>query len=572
MTSDIPPDSSRKRREVFHVAIIIALAALLRLVAAGLRKDYLGFDESMYIVLGKNLLSGSGFTLNGLPNVTFPFGMPLLAGAFLKIAGSARWAVSLPTVIFGSLTVIPLYIIARDIWGRLSGLTAAMLFAGFPALLFLIPYCPYAKRLYAGSEAVFGFFIISAACVFTKALKGPSPSLGLALGFFAGTAFQVRQDALGYIAAFLVMLYLFAAVRDRKTFHAAALKTVLAAAVVFALLAAPHVLWVKHVTGRCSLGPRFPKTFKMRDSLDKVVRYDRWDDALMEYFRPNEDNSQLEAAYYGVAPYHRAKFQRGAYTVTTGEVIRGLRLSQLPSAWHMLWRVLMPRGAWIFVLVGLGSALVERKWRVILLPAALSVPTAFVAMALYVQGRFYIVFAVGLLLLGARGVDICARRAVELLGIAGRSAKASTAICLGIPLAIALWGAYGTLARAHGRRQLFDRYERRTEMQLVELVPLVGQVIPPGARLVAWDPLFEAKLPVTWLAFPKASPAKIAEYCRKRKADFVISRPGDGHGRFSQSQIIEALGPDKIVLDRVLSGDRYILFDLRAPRRQPENP
>ena len=140
-----------ERRELVYLATSIAIAAFLRLLAVGLRHNYLGFDESMFIVLGKNMLSGKGYTLNGLPNATFPFGMPLAAGVFCKLTGNARWSVNLATLVFGSLTILPVYLIARELWGRLCAVTASLLYAGFPALIFLVPYCRYAERLYAGS-------------------------------------------------------------------------------------------------------------------------------------------------------------------------------------------------------------------------------------------------------------------------------------------------------------------------------------------------------------------------------------------------------------------------------------
>ena len=158
--------SGRAWRELVHLAVLVAAAGVLRLMAVGLRKGYLGFDESMYIVLGKNLVSGAPYYLNGLPNVTFPFGMPLLAGAFWKLTSSARWAVSLPTAIFGALGVVPIYLICRDIWDRLAGFTAAVLYAGFPALLFMSPFCRYSERLYAGWKrfSPFSFFRPGASC------------------------------------------------------------------------------------------------------------------------------------------------------------------------------------------------------------------------------------------------------------------------------------------------------------------------------------------------------------------------------------------------------------------------
>ena len=556
---------ARFDREVLYLATIVALAGLLRLMAVGLRGEYLGFDESMFIVLGKNLVAGRDYTLNGLPNATFPFGLPLVAGAFFRLTGGARWALNLPTVIFGALGVIPVYIIARELWDRLSGLTAAILYAGFPALLFLVPYADYNARLYAGSEAIFAFFILSAAAAFVRGLRRAEVGGALAMGFFSGIAFQVRQDALGYFLVFLACVYLWAAVRERRILHLRAATAAVAACVVFAVLAAPFVLWVAHVTGAWSLGPRFPKTFRMRAELERVVERDRWGDALEAYFSTNADNTQIEAAYYGVADYHRKGFAAGAYDLSAGQLLRGLEPGKALSAWRLVWRRLMPPAAWIFVLVGLASSILKRRWPALIFLAALAIPNAFVAMALYVCARFYLVFALGLLFFGARGLDLCARGAVRLLPGGRRRPRAAVFVYLAIPLAISLWGATATIQHARVLSNRYDNFERHMESQLAQLMPVVREVVPSGARVVAFSPVMEARADVTWLALPAEKPPAIIEYARNRAADFIVLRGADGYWQgYGIEDFVRLLGKEAVILDDTFADVRWVIFDLDA--------
>jgi len=562
------------RRELVYLACLLAFAGYLRMLAVGLRGDYLGFDESMYIALGKSLLSGEGYRLNGLPNATLPFGVPLIAGAFYEITGSARWALNLPTAIFGTLGLLPVYLIARQAWGRLTAVTAGLLYAGFPALLFLVPYCPYRARLYAGSEAIFLFFILSAGFFTAGSLRRPSVAGGLAAGFFFGAAFEVRQDALGYFAASIVLFYIFAALREGRRLRGRAAGWALSALAAFLILAAPWLVWVRGVTGQWSMGPRFSKTFRMRDSLEGVVAKGEWQPALAEYFRPSDDLSEIETPYYGVAPYHRERMARGEYEVSFFETAEGLRFSNLPRAWRALWRRLMPPAAWIFVLVGLVSAIFDRREELVGLLVAFSLPSIFVTLALYVLGRFYLVPAVVLLIFGARGLDICLRAAVRLLPGRLRTRRWAAGVYLVIPLALCCWTARGALTRARALRHNYDNFERRLEMQVSELVPLIRESVPAGGRLVAFSPLFEARADVTWLALPEPGTlgedkaAALREYCRRRRADFLLLRFSDRYlHEPHRSRVLETFDGGNAVFDREFSGERFVLFDLRGGQR-----
>ena len=62
MRATVEEKSGERLREAAYLVMIVALAGFLRLMAVGLRKGYLGFDESMFIILGKNMLSGVSWT------------------------------------------------------------------------------------------------------------------------------------------------------------------------------------------------------------------------------------------------------------------------------------------------------------------------------------------------------------------------------------------------------------------------------------------------------------------------------------------------------------------------------
>jgi 4-amino-4-deoxy-L-arabinose transferase-like glycosyltransferase len=554
------------RREAAFLAVAIAFALALRVLAVMLRGTYLDFDESMYIALGRSLVTGHGYVLNGLPNVTFPFGVPLIAGATWYVTHSARCALNAPTALFGALTVIPVYLIIRHVWNRLAAATAVILYAGFPPFLFLVPYCAYAERLYSGSEAMFLFFVLMASYLFLRAAAEPTFTFGLIGGFFSGIAFQVRQDALGYFLALLAVTYAAIAIARRKIVPGEYLRFAAGALAVFAFIVAPYFLWVKHVTGRCYQGPRFSKTFEMRRSLTRVIRGDDWGPALKDYFQPNADNTQIETSYYGVSPYHRARIEAGAEDIPLKTLIGALNFYNPRAAWTVLWRTLIPIGLWVFVLIGFISAVAEKRWMFLAVIAALVIPSVWVTLTLYVLGRFYLVPAVAMLLIGARGLDLTVRALLPIvLGErATVSARAAALAYLIVPTAFAVILAADTIGSARELRADRRDFERKLEAKLDHLTPHLTLLIPAGSRVVTWSPAPSVRADFTWLAMPEAPPEAVVDYCHKRSADFLLLRDGDGHFQhYSTDDIVKLIGGERLLFNRNFSGEYFLLFDLR---------
>ncbi len=539
-------------------------AGCLRLIAVGLRGTYIDFDEAMYIGAGKHLVTGQGFTLNGLPNATFPFGTPLVAGAFWMLTGSARWALNLPTAVFGALGVLPVYLIMRATWDRAAGATAAVLYAGFPPMLFLIPYCRYAERLYSGSEVIFAFFMLSAAYVFLRAVRRPGAGMGSRSGSLRASASRCARTRPGTSSS-------------SRRFSTASSRCASGARGCRARPGAspPRRSSSRSSPRRFSSGrpphrqvvhrPAVHQTFVMRNALDRVIYNDDWGEGLKEYFAPNADDTEIETAYYGVSPYHRERIEGGAEDISVATALEELRPSKLPEAWRALWYGMLPTGAWVLALVGLVSALRERRWGFLAAAAALVIPAVWVTMTLYVLRRFYVVPSLAALLVGARGVDLCVR---ALLGhvsrvLAIRSRRSAAAAYLAVPVALSLWMASSTLARARAFRLVRSGFERAQEDKIDALLPDFERVVPPGSRVVAWAPMIAARTPTVWLAMPEAPPADIVRYAWNRRADFILVRGTSGYfERYSPDDFVALLGDGAVVLDRRYGGERFVLLDM----------
>lgn len=88
--------------------LLLTLAAVaLRLVMFLGRGDYLAFDEGWYLLLGRNLFSGDGYTLSGLRHTTLSPLFPILAGATGAVLRDPIWAGRLVAAVTAGLVVWP---------------------------------------------------------------------------------------------------------------------------------------------------------------------------------------------------------------------------------------------------------------------------------------------------------------------------------------------------------------------------------------------------------------------------------------------------------------------------------
>ena len=160
------------------------------------RRGYVGWDEYMYMVLGKHLLTGQGYQLFGLPNITFTGLVPIIAGAGWLLTGGTGWALSGPSAVLGGLTVIPVYLLTRRMFSRPPGYALPCIFAGLRPLLVYSPFVPYTQSLYDGSEQIFLFFVMWTLFLRVAGVRDAKIVDAALAGVFCGVAFQARQEAL----------------------------------------------------------------------------------------------------------------------------------------------------------------------------------------------------------------------------------------------------------------------------------------------------------------------------------------------------------------------------------------
>jgi 4-amino-4-deoxy-L-arabinose transferase-like glycosyltransferase len=238
----IYPSSQWMRKERLYVLLIVLLALLLRAGLATLPR-VIRWDEPDYLWLGKSLWSGAGYTINGVPELHYTPLLPILAGGVYWLTNNPELGTTFWYTLLGGLLVVPVYALARRLYGVRVGLISAVLVALFPGLSGSI--------LYWGTmtEPLFILLIYAGLWATLLALEHETWWRFALLGGLLALAYLARPEGLIWILAltfFLVLVWLFQRrlLRWRTSLY---LATLISTCV---LIMAPYLLFIHSHTGK----------------------------------------------------------------------------------------------------------------------------------------------------------------------------------------------------------------------------------------------------------------------------------------------------------------------------------
>ncbi len=262
-------DTTVRRNERITLAAILAVAALVRLALAALAR-VIRWDEPDYLTLGINLFSGRGYTTGVVPELHYTPLFPIISGFFYQLVHDAEWASNIVYIIAGVLLILPVYAIARRVYGRRVAAFTACLVALFPALT--------ASVLYWGTmtEPLYILLVFSAFWTALVAAEDDKPWAFAAAGALLSLAYLTRPEAsvtFILIGGYLLLLRL----AQRRLFSRATLARLAALALAFALVAAPYLGFLYAKSGRLLISGKLGLTYAMGQAvLDKdPAEYDR---------------------------------------------------------------------------------------------------------------------------------------------------------------------------------------------------------------------------------------------------------------------------------------------------------
>ncbi|OLD36950.1 MAG: hypothetical protein AUI57_12700 [Candidatus Rokubacteria bacterium 13_1_40CM_2_68_8] len=182
---------------------------------------------------------------------------PLCIALAEPIAGEWETAGRWVSALFGALVILPAFALARGIVGREAALLCAVLIAIHPRLVL--------NSASVLCEATYTFFLVSGVFAARRGLvSGPRALVALA-GFCLGLAYLVRPEGALYLVGLIaIAIFMIASGRARA---AALLPWVGAAALVFAVAAAPYVWYLGNVWGHFTLSGKIDHNLPLSTGL-----------------------------------------------------------------------------------------------------------------------------------------------------------------------------------------------------------------------------------------------------------------------------------------------------------------
>ena len=282
------------RLEIRKAAPLVALslwAAAVRLFAVLQPQRIVWGDEPSYLWLGRNWLTGQGYSFTGYSDVHHSPGYPLLSGLLYLLTHNLELASDICYVLFGVLLVIPLYLLAKELYGRNVGYVTALLLGVYPA----IATAPAFWGTF--TEPPYYFFVYSGLLMVLLAMRRERLWAFLLAGACFGFAYLIRPEAIAYLAVgggVLAVVWL-----SEKRLSARSTWAGLALYLVgFLLFLLPYVYYVYRHTGSWMVSEKAGVTFVT------CIGLSEGDTAAFDRATWGLDSTGLEVFFFSRESYH----------------------------------------------------------------------------------------------------------------------------------------------------------------------------------------------------------------------------------------------------------------------------
>lgn len=332
--------TDEKKRLGWYLAGLVLTAVLLRIGLALALPRVMHHDEPSYLLLGRDLLTGKGFT-----NVHYGPLYPIVSGLLYLLVGDLELASDTAYALFGGLLLFPVFVIVRRIYGVQTAWLAAVLLAIFPALTVSV--------LYWGTmtEPLYLCLLYGGLAAFLIGIEDNRERMFAAAGTLFGLAYLTRPEAVLYFGVLLVFglgLGLQVGTRSLRTWQSMGWFTL-----AFVLLAAPYIFHLHAQTGHWMLTGKLEMTWELSKATvaGDLTAFDRAVNSL--------DATETEVLWYAPDRFKRNLLQliladpdEFVQRVVTN--VRELRNQFFD--WYIFPKVFLP-----LIIVGLFKAPWDRK-------------------------------------------------------------------------------------------------------------------------------------------------------------------------------------------------------------------
>lgn len=493
---------------------LIVLAALaIRSVLYWLRGDYLDYDESMYLLMARNLLRGEGLALNGFPHSALGPFVPVASAALSAALGveilTAQRAIS---ALSGALLIVPVWYLIRKQSGNRIALMAAILLVSWPALVDVTPrLLPLWRQMYAGSEPTFLFLLFASLATGEAALlrRGAAAvSRGALGGAFLALAYLTRPEALVFAGLYVIVrIGMWIRTSERPGPLA-----VTAGALAFLLVASPHFLYTQRVSGSWTLSGKLDTMRPSAEILQDAFREDGYLVAFARtWYRLDAGHTHLLNPFWGTpsgisGEVQKQRYARLAASETPVSRSWGERvMNRVGNYGYMLWTLC---GMVFLPLVAIGAIVGIRRGFPAFAAAGL-LASLFTGFHLAVLPRFFLYLVPVLSLLAAQAIDWGGAR------LARRSTFAPW-LAIGALTAFSLLQvSRAALSEQAATLESSASDDRRAAEQL-------AAHLPDDEPVMHWHPRYAYWADWRWRTMPMATLEGIAHYASTLRVRHVL--------------------------------------------------
>lgn len=222
--------------------LILIAALVLRALCVYFFAGEIDQEGGEYARLAQNLISGRGYVGLNTEGVQliFPPLFPIIIAALSFVTGTVEVAGRVANIIFGAALMLPVYLIARRLFGSRIGFGAAALVAFHPYLV------QFSATVYG--EVVYLTFALTAVYAAMTAMDTPHWRTLVFCGVLYSFAYLIRPEALALVLVSTIFILVSAACRGRQRLRETA-KIVWLMPLVFTLVAGPYIGWLSFQSG-----------------------------------------------------------------------------------------------------------------------------------------------------------------------------------------------------------------------------------------------------------------------------------------------------------------------------------
>ncbi|MDO8736746.1 MAG: glycosyltransferase family 39 protein, partial [Thermoleophilia bacterium] len=233
-------NAGQKRMPSWLILGAIVLAAFVLRILMVLTRPMVQLDETIYARMAENLINGLGYIdLTGAPTAHFSPLFPKLMAVVSMVLNDYVVSGYAVAAVFGSLIMIPTYLLGKSLINERVGLMAAALLAVLPL------FVDYSSRIYG--ENVYVFLLMFFLYFSWNMLKKHQLVNGALAGVFLGIAYLANPSTVFY---FVTLAVLAAVVAVRQGAKREMVKPMALFLVAFSIFAIPYLIFLHDVTGK----------------------------------------------------------------------------------------------------------------------------------------------------------------------------------------------------------------------------------------------------------------------------------------------------------------------------------